>query len=172
MFSSSFISWVDLQIYIFIFFTFNSLNINSLNINGLNNKDKQLMLIDFMKYNKTDILLVQEHNIRDINVLSDELNNFCHISINPAICSRGGTAILINKKLPFTVVNVEKSADSRILSMKIKLYSQFLHLVNVYAHSGNKKTVEREELFSNDLIYYLRNSLQNTYIGGDWNCVL
>ena len=64
MLSSSFINWVDLQIYIFIFFTFNSLNINSLNVNGLNNKDKQLMLIDFMKYNKIDILLVQEQYLR------------------------------------------------------------------------------------------------------------
>ena len=142
----------------------------SLNINGLSSKQSQV--IQFMKYNKIDVLLLQEHNIRNSDKLSVELNDFCHVSLNPAICARGGTAILINRKLPFTLLSEEKSADSRILSVKIKIYSQCLHFVNVYAHSGNKKAAERDELFSNDLIYYLRNSLQNTYIGGDWNCVL
>ena len=65
---------------------------------------------------------------------------FCHISLNPAISSRGGTAILISRKLPFLIVSEEKSADSRILSVRIKLYDQILHFVNVYAHSGNKKS--------------------------------
>ena len=45
-----------------------------------------------------------------------------------------------------------------------------IHLLNIYAHSNNVK--EREELFNYDLIYYLRNSLDNTILGGDWNCVL
>ena len=47
--------------------------IASLNINGLNNRMKQLQLIDFMKYNKISILLIQEHNIRDKKVISSEL---------------------------------------------------------------------------------------------------
>ena len=47
--------------------------IASLNINGLNNRMKQLQLIDFMKYNKISILLIQEHNIRDKKVISTVL---------------------------------------------------------------------------------------------------
>ena len=142
----------------------------SLNVNGLISKQSQV--IDFMTYNKIDILFIQEHNVRSLDKLSNELREFSFISLNPAICSRGGTAILIDKKVPFTVLGEEKSADSRILSLKIKIYEQCLQLVNVYAHSGNKKSMERDELFSKDLLYYLRNSLQNTYIAGDWNCVL
>ena len=143
----------------------------TLNINGLNDRRKQQQVIDFMRYHKIDILLVQEHNIRDQNVISSELNDFCYISINPAICHKGGTAILIDRRLPFHIFNEEKSADSRIISIKLKIYNQFLHIVNVYAHSGNR-TAERDNLFNNELIYYLRNGLQNTYIGGDWNCIL
>ena len=161
------------RLYIFTFIykiLFEMFVICSLNINGLISKQDQI--INFMRYNKIDILLIQEHNIRDITTLSNNLNEFCHVSLNPAICSRGGTAILIDRKLPFSILSVEKSADSRILSMKLKIYDQFFHLVNVYAHSFNKKALEREELFSNELIYYLRNSLQNTFLGGDWNCVL
>ena len=93
----------------------------SLNINGLINKQDQV--IDFMRYNKIGILLLQEHNLRDSNGLSNNFNDFCHVTLNSAICARGGTAILIDRTLPFTVLNIEKSADSRILSMKLKMYN-------------------------------------------------
>ena len=49
----------------------------TLNINGLNCKNKQLQVINFMKYYKIDILLVQEHNIRSRSAISNELNDFC-----------------------------------------------------------------------------------------------
>ena len=153
------------RLYIFTFIykiLFEMFVICSLNINGLISKQDQI--INFMRYNKIDILLIQEHNIRDITTLSNNLNEFCHVSLNPAICSRGGTAILIDRKLPFSILSVEKSADSRILSMKLKIYDQFFHLVNVYAHSGNKKALEREELFSNELIYYLRNRSEDSLV--------
>ena len=147
----------------FVFFT--------LNINGLNGRNKQLQVINFMKYYNIDILLIQEHNIRNMSAISEDLNDFCYICINLAICLKGGTAIFINRKLPFNIINEELSADSRIISLKLKLYDQIIHIVNVYAHSGNRGT-ERDNLFNNDLIYYLRNNLQNTFVGGDWNCVL
>ena len=155
----------------FIPIIFSMFVIFTININGLNCRDKQLQVINFMRYYKIDILLVQEHNIRNISVISNELNDFCHICINLAICLKGGTAIFIDRKLPFNILSEELSADSRIISLKLKLYNQILHIVNVYAHSGNRAT-ERDSLFNNDLIYYLRNNLQNTFIGGDWNCVL
>ena len=150
---------------------FKMLIITTLNINGLNDKTKQSQLINFMRFHKIDIMLIQEHNIRDIKAIGSDLNDFCHVSLNLSICHKGGTGILICKSLPFEIINEEKSAESRIMSMKIKIYDQFIHLVNVYAHSGSRSS-ERDNLFKNDLIYYLRNCLQNTYIGGDWNCVL
>ena len=170
MFSSNFISWVDLQIYIFIFFTFNSLNINSLNINGLNNKDKQLMLIDFMKYNKIDILLVQEHNIRDTVSIISELNDQYHVLINLSIAHKGGTAILLDKRLDLKIIHHEMSADSRIISANIEIYNNSLHLLNIYAPSGSRNS-DRDKFFSEDLVYYLRNSLDFSIIGGDFNCI-
>ena len=48
--------------------------VGSLNINGLINKQDQVM--NFMKYHCIDILLIQEHNIRDINNLSTEFHDF------------------------------------------------------------------------------------------------
>ena len=142
----------------------------SLNINGLNNNMKQLQLIDFMKYNKINILLIQEHNIRNTDTISPELSDFCEVILNPAIALKGGTAILIDRRLAFNINHIEKSADSRVISLKLNIYNKMIHLINIYAHSNNVR--KREELFNNDLIYYLRNSLDNTILGGDWNCVL
>ena len=141
-----------------------------LNINGLNDKRKQVQLVDFMKYNRISILLIQEHNIRNINAIGSELNDFCEVIINPAIAHKGGTAILIDKRIDFKIFNIEKSANSRIISLKLSVYNKLIHLINIYAHACNSK--DREEFFNNDLIYYLRNNLENTIIAGDWNCIL
>ena len=101
-----------------------------------------------MKRYNIDVLLVQEHNIRDVKVVCQELDDFCHISLNLAVCHKGGTAILINRKLPFVITSEEKSADSRIISLKLRIYDQLIHIVNVYAHSGNRN-VERDNLYHN-----------------------
>ena len=110
--------------YIVIFFspifTFIVFVISTININGMNNVNKQSQVINFMKYNKIDILLVQEHNIRDLDIISKELNDFCFISMNPSVLQKGGTAILVCKSLPYEILSEEKSADSRIISLKLK----------------------------------------------------
>ena len=143
----------------------------TLNINGINENMKQLQFIDFVKYHRIDIIFLQEHNIKDRSKI-EELDKKFHISINLSINLKGGTAILIDKRLPIYIINEEKSADSRLISLRIKLYSQMIHLVNTYAHSGKNANLDRENLFDTDLLYYLRNNLNNTIVAGDWNCVL
>ena len=53
----------------FIFIIFAMFIICTMNINGLNNRSKQQQVIGFMKYHRIDILLIQEHNIRDVNAI-------------------------------------------------------------------------------------------------------
>ena len=156
------------QDFYFPYLFFTPLVIITLNINGLNNEIKQKQLINFINYHKVDILLLQEHNIRDENKICQELKDNCIIDINLAISHKGGTAILINRKSPIQILNSEKSADSRIISVKIKYYEEIYHVVNIYAHSGTANNIVREELFNKDLIYYLRQNLQRTIIGGDF----
>ena len=80
--------------------------------------------------------------------------------------------ILISKTIKYNVIALEKSHDSRIISLKISIESQHLHFLNVYAPSGSNRKNEREELFNNEILYYLRNSLGNTIFGGDLNCII
>ena len=130
-----------LQVFFDLLFSYNlflplTLKLASLNINGINNVKKQLMLIDHMKYNKIDILFIQEHNIRDVNNICPKLNELYFIILNLAIAHKGGTAILIDRRLEYKIINHEMSADSRIISCFIELYNKSLHLINVYAPSG------------------------------------
>ena len=110
-----------------------SMNVVSLNINGINCKDKQLELVEYMKYKKIDILFLQEHNLREINLVCNELLDLCDIFINLSVNQKGGTATLISKKFHYILQKNEMSADGRIISTIIKHYNTELHLVNVYA---------------------------------------
>ena len=78
-----------------------------------------MQLLNHAKYYKIDILLLQEHNIRKENILCNEILDAYHFEINYSIALKGGTAIMINKRLPYNIVAVEKSADSRIISVKL-----------------------------------------------------
>ena len=156
--------------YLLYIYIFKGLKIATININGLNKETKQLHLLRFLKYQKIDVVLIQEHNIRKEKKICEELLDEYHVEINYSIALKGGTAILINKRTPINIINVEKSANSRIMSVKIKLYDQMFNIVNVYANADSNK--ERDLLFTNELPYYLRNSMQCTILGGDFNCVL
>ena len=115
--------------------------------------------------------MLQEHNLRYKNLICKELTKGYDIFINLAINQKGGTAILINKKLDYEMLNISMSADSRIISMNIKVCNQKLHIVNVYAPASATNT-ERDNYFQDELLFYLRNNLNNIILGGDWNCIL
>ena len=88
-------------------------------MNGINNKNKQLQLVDFITFRRLDILMIQEHNIKDIKNICKELLKICDVYLNPTINQKGGTAIFINKKLNYKCIHNNMSADSRIIALKI-----------------------------------------------------
>ena len=58
-----------------------------------------------MKNHKIEILLIQEHNIRNVDVICQELKDFCYIIINPAVAHKGGTAIFIDSRISFNIIS-------------------------------------------------------------------
>ena len=118
-----------------------------------------------------DIIFIQEHNLRNKSKISKELLDVCDVFINLAINQKGGTAILFNKNLNYELLSCEMSADSRIISMRIKYYRNSFQLINVYAPASATNS-ERDSFFQDELLFYLRNNLNNVILGGDWNCVL
>ena len=129
------------------------------------------MLHMFSLYHKLDILLIQEHNCKDESKMN-YLSEMYDIIFNPSVCLKGGTCILIRKKLDFVIKNVERSGDSRICAVQGIVHGCKINIVNVYAHSGTSSSQQREVFFRDELPYYLRFNNMNTILGGDFNSVI
>ena len=71
----------------------------TLNINGMNNRNKQQIIFDFIKENNFKFVNLQEHNLKDKNILLDIFYEHFHVIIKECISLKGGTAILIDKCL-------------------------------------------------------------------------
>ena len=128
-------------------------------------------MVNYIKYWKIDILLIQEHNLKERHLICNDLLEVCDIYINLAINQKGGTATLINRNLNYGLISNEMSADSRIISTKIKIYKTRINLVNVYA-PASATHIERDAFFQNFLMYYSRSDTNNVILGGDWNCII
>ena len=132
-----------------------ALKIASLNINGLNNVKKQMELLYFVKYHKIDILLLQEHNVKDIKSLFYIQQHF-EVILNPTACLKGGTLVLVSKYVPVDIISKEMDTDGRIIGIKIYYCGKHLFLLNVYAPSGTNKKKEREEFVNDKILYFFR----------------
>ena len=92
--------------------------------------------------------------------------------LNKSILLKGGTLILIDKKLPVEISRSYLHPTSRISTCNLKIFDIPLYLINVYAPSGKNKEQERENLFETDLMYQLIQNTDNMIMGGDWNSIL
>ena len=62
--------------------------------------------------------------------------------------------------------------SSRIMCMSIKINNLVFKILNVYGHSGPRLKTDRENLFSQEVPFYLQGNLDNVIFGGDFNCIL
>lgn len=115
--------------------------------------------------------MLQEHNVKDAKNI-EYLNKFYHVILNKTILFKGGTLIVIDKKLPVTISYSYLHPSSRMSTAFINIFDTRLYLVNIYAPSGNKKQKEREEFFDQELMQSLIANTDNIILAGDWNCVL
>ena len=135
----------------------------TLNINGLCTIDKQRKLHSFISYNKIDILLIQEHNAKSVGTL-DYLADFFLIFFNPTILVKGGTAILIDKRLDAEVSKPYLHPSSRITKVSVCLQEHDIELFCVYAHSGANVCREREEFFEKEFFPLIRNKSEKAIV--------
>lgn len=130
-----------------------------------------MKLLNFIKEKSIDVLLVQEHNIKSLVKIEYLLQHY-NVILNKSILFKGGTLILVDKKLPAQICRTYLHPTSRICTLVINVMGNELYLVNMYAPSGKNKTHERENLFENELIYQLVANTDNLIMCGDWNSVI
>ena len=143
----------------------------TINICGLNERNKQMQVKMLVDQYRIDVLYIQEHNIRDLSRVK-YLEDYFEIIMNMPTIFKGGTCFLLNKKSNISVLYTEKDDNGSILFAKVRYNGTDLSLLNIYAPSGSGKKRERENLFSDEILYYLRNNSSNLILAGDYNCVI
>ena len=77
----------------------------TLNINGINNGTKQIKLVEYLNQNNIQIAAIQEHNIKTVSKF-EYLEKYYHVLINKSIQLKGGTMIIIDRRLPILIGRV------------------------------------------------------------------
>jgi exonuclease III len=133
--------------------------IATLNINGMATPPRIAMLEDFLQKQEIDIILLQEVT----RPVFDDIRDFAFYT-NVGTTGRG-TAILTRDHRRLT--------DIVCLPTGRGMATQFQNgtIVNIYAPSGAERR-DRENVFSNELPYLLRDIPPSLLVGGDFNSVL
>lgn len=137
-----------------------SYNIGSINTNTVSNENKIAALRTFVRLIDLDIILLQE--VESANLHIPGYNVITNVDE-----AKRGTAVALKSHIPYS--NVQRSLDSRILTVKI---GNSVTICNVYAHSGSQNFSARENLFKQHLPFYLQATTEHIVLGGDFNCVI
>lgn len=140
--------------------TFKSYNVGSININAISNENKINSLRSMIRLLDLDIVLLQEVECSRLYIPGFQV----YTNVNE---TRRGTAIALKVHIP--VANVQRSLDSRIMSIKI---NNSVTICNVYAPSGIQNYRSREDVFNQFIPYYLQSASPYVIFGGDFNCVI
>lgn len=131
------------------------------NMNGAKIDAKFSLLSNFLFEKDVDFLMLQEVSVDVI------LNCKNYIDI----CNTGeknrGTGFLIRKGLSHSQLTLGVSGRAS------SLIFENVNTINIYAPSGTDEKTERNKFFKNDIAKHLiKNGVQFSLAGGDFNCVL
>ena len=133
--------------------------IATLNINGMSTPPRIAMLEDILQKQEEGIFLQE-----DTRPVFDDIRGFTAYT-NIGTTGRG-TAILTRDHIQ--LINIVCLPTGRGMAARF----QNVTIVNMYGPSGAEKRRDKENIFSNELPYLLRDIPPSLLVGGDFNCVL
>ena len=141
-----------------------------LNIRGQSflSDSKQKQIEAFSKYNKCDIIHLQEAHLEDETFSNcDFISSSFNIIANNSP-SKYGTASLVRSEL--TPENIRFDTEGRVIVFDIGQFT----LANIYLHSGTDSVSRsgRERYCCDILTNLLLNSKESGCVGGDLNCIV
>ena len=151
--------------------------ISSWNVNSVRVRIDHV--INYLKKNKPNFLLLQEIKTENKNFPYSELKNIGYESEVHGQKSYNGVAIIYNKKINninFNIIN-DKQEQSRTISADIVYKNQLIKIISVYVPNGNPVNSEKykykiEWLKSFEDYLIKQNKLKNKIIiGGDFNII-
>jgi len=142
----------------------------TLNARGLLEKSKRDEIMQWMKRQKADVILLQEtHYTSDIiSFINCEWQGDAFHSFGTNR-SKGVSTLITSKQIPINVTNHYDTNDGRTLLVNVELYGNVFTVVNVYAPNNGRE----RELFFEKLTKWVGNHQQGPILmGGDFNTVL
>lgn len=137
-----------------------SYNVATINTNAISNENKLNALRTLVRLLDLDVVLLQEVESNQFSIPG--FNTYTNVNE-----TKRGTAIAVKQHM--LVSNVQRSLDSRILTLKV---NNCVTICNVYAPSGVQSYQSRESMFNQSLPFYLQNAGEYVLVGGDFNCVV
>ena len=142
--------------------------ISSFNCNGINKFKKRKDVFDYLRNQKSNIILLQETHLpfKDENFIS--ANWGCTLWLAGSETNKNGVAILFKNNFEHKVHNVFRDPEGRFLLLDLEVLKKRLTLANIYGPSSGdspdffKTLATKLEQFGNE----------NMILGGDWNVVL
>ena len=153
------------------------MKIVSWNVNSV--RARLINILDYIKKDKPDILLLQEIKTEKINFPSDAFKKIGYESFVFGQKSYNGVAFLSKVKIENINLNFIKDdlKQSRIISGDIQIKKKKIKIINIYVPNGNPINTEKYENKKNWLDKFLKSikktllSEKNIIISGDFNII-
>ena len=153
------------------------MKIISWNVNSV--RARILNILDYIKAEKPDILLLQEIKTENVNFPSDEFKKLGYESYVFGQKSYNGVAILSKVKIDNIKLDFIKDdlKQSRIICGDIKINQKKIKIINIYVPNGNPIKTEKYEYKINWLNKFLKSvkktlvNEKNIIISGDFNII-
>ena len=140
----------------------------SLNVNGLRDHRKRRLLFDFLKYEKFDVIFLQETHIATVeNCVKWNKESGLKGYWSLGLSNSCGVGILLCDPNRFKHCTFRCDAAGRIISLDCTFNSQDLRFINIYALTDGTKRIEFFQSLDTHFV-----SRRRLMIGGDFNCML
>ena len=153
------------------------MKISSWNVNSV--RARITNIIEYLKYSKVDILMIQEIKTENKNFPFNDFKVLGYESYVFGQKSYNGVAILskIDIKNINTLFLKDENKQSRIIVGDIHINKKIIKLINIYAPNGNPVDTEKyfyKKNWYNSFIKKIKKTLsenKNIIIGGDFNII-
>ena len=153
------------------------MKIVSWNVNSV--RARILNIIDYLKSNNPDLILLQEIKTEEKNFPFDDFKNIGYQSYISGQKAYNGVAILTKVKINKIEKNFfkDKKNQARTINCDIKNKSHLIKLINIYVPNGNPIETEKYDYKKNWMDAFIKKVKENLrrnkniIIGGDFNVI-
>lgn len=142
-----------------------SLKLTTWNVQGLGHVIKMKKILTYLKKQKSDIALLQETRLSDTEHLKLKRDWVGKIYFSSHSQNKKGTAILINKNLPFILEHEEKDSEGRFILITGSILEQHITILNIYAPNNDSP-----QFMSQMILMFNHHCNGLGFLAGDFNC--